>query len=103
MKLCINPLEYSHKTSFNDIKKYFGTKFSSIFLLHDKYSFGKVLNEVWYQACDLKRFIQQTPIYILQQTHEYHLSHVAGQQMIAKKQTFFSFCEKNATKLGSKN
>ena len=53
----------------------YGTKFSSIFLLHGKYSFGKVLNEVWYQSCDL---MQQTQFYILQQTREYHLSHAAG-------------------------
>ena len=33
------------------VKFHFGTKFSSIFLLHGKHSCGKVLNEVWYQAC----------------------------------------------------
>ena len=55
----------------------FGTKFSSIFLLHGKYAFGKVIDEVWYEACDLMRFIQQTHIYILHQTHEFHLSHAA--------------------------
>ena len=55
----------------------FATKFSSIFLLHGKHLFGKVINEVWYQACDLMRFIQQTLIYILHQTYEYHLSHAA--------------------------
>ena len=43
----------------------FGTKFSSIFLLHGKHSFGKVINEVRYQACDLMRFIQQIHISIL--------------------------------------
>ena len=52
----------------------FVTKFSSIFLLHGKHSFGKVINKVWHQACDLVRSIQQTHIYILQQTYEYHLS-----------------------------
>ena len=56
----------------------FATKFSSIFMLHGKHSFGKEINEVWYQACDLMRFIQQTHIYILHQTYEYHLSHAAG-------------------------
>ena len=56
----------------------FGTKFSSIFLLHDKHSFGKVIDKVWYQACDFMRFTQQTYICILHQTHEYHISHAAG-------------------------
>ena len=56
----------------------FATKFSSIFMLHGKHSFGKVINEVGYQACDLMRFIQQAHIYILHQTYEYHLSHAAG-------------------------
>ena len=56
----------------------FATKFSSIFLSHCKHSFGKVINEVWYQASDLMRFIQQTHIYILHQTYEYHLSDAAG-------------------------
>ena len=56
----------------------FATKFSSIFLLHGQHSFGKVINEVWYQACDLMRFIPQTHIYVLHQTYEYHLSHAAG-------------------------
>ena len=56
----------------------FATKFSSIFMLHGKHSFGKGINEVWYQACDLMRFIQQTHINILHQTYEYHFSHAAG-------------------------
>ena len=59
----------------------FGTKFSSIFLLHGKQSFGKAINEVWYQACDLMRFIQQTQqthVRSLHQTHEYHFSHAAS-------------------------
>ena len=55
----------------------FRTKLSNIFLLHGKDWFGKVINEVWYQACDLMRFMQQTHIYILHQTLEYHLSHAA--------------------------
>ena len=46
----------------------FATKFSSIFLLQGKHSLGKVINKVWYQPCDLIRFIQQTHIYILHQT-----------------------------------
>ena len=54
------------------------TKFSSIFLLHGKHWFGKVINEVWYQVRDLMRFIQQTHIYILHQAYEYHHSHAAG-------------------------
>ena len=53
----------------------FATKFNRIFLLYGKHSFGKGINEVWNQACDLMRFIQQTHIYILQQTHEHYLSH----------------------------
>ena len=56
----------------------FATRFSSIFLLHGKHSFGKVINEVQYQACDLMRLIQQTHIYILHQTYEYHFLHAAG-------------------------
>ena len=56
----------------------FATKFSSIYLLHGKHSFWKVINEVWYQACDLMRFVQQTHINILLQIYEYHLSHAAG-------------------------
>ena len=63
----------------------FATKFSSIFLLHGKHSLGKVINEVWYQPCDLMRLIQQTDIYILHQTYEFHLSHAAGWQMIVEK------------------
>ena len=55
----------------------FATKFSSMFLFYGKHSFGKVINEVWYQACDLMRFIQQTHIYILHQIYEYHFSHAA--------------------------
>ena len=47
-------------------------------LVHGKHSFGKVLNEVWHQACELMRFIQQADIYILYQTYEFHLSHVAN-------------------------
>ena len=43
---------------------FFATKFNSIFLLHGKHSFGKVINEVWYLACDWIKFIQQTYIYI---------------------------------------
>ena len=50
----------------------FATQFSSIFLLHGKHSFGKVIDEVWYQACDLMRFKQKTHIYILHQTYKYH-------------------------------
>ena len=50
MKLWIDPLQYSYKKSLNDIKRcvnlIFATKFSNIFLLHGKYSFGKVINEV---------------------------------------------------------
>ena len=65
------------------------TKFSSIFLLPGKHSFGKVINEVWYQACDLMRFIQQTHTYILHQTYEYHLSHAACLQMIVEKTNVF--------------
>ena len=53
-------------------------KTSSSKFVHGKHSFGKVINEVWYQACNLMRFIQQTHIYILHQTYEYHLSHAAG-------------------------
>ena len=68
--------------------KIFCTGFSSIFLLDGKHSFGKVINEMLYQACDLMRFIQQTHIHILHQTHEYRLSHAAGQQMIVD--IFFS-------------
>ena len=56
----------------------FGTQFSSNFLSHGKHLFGKVINDAWYQACDLMRFIQQTHIYIFHQTYEYHLSHAAG-------------------------
>ena len=78
----MNPLQYSHKKSLNDIKDVqnfiFATKFSIIFLLHGKHSFGKVINKVWYQACHLMTFIQQTDIYILHQTYEYHLLHAAG-------------------------
>ena len=55
----------------------FATKFISIFTLHIKHSFGKVINDMWYQACHLMRFLQQTHIYILYQTYEYHLSHAA--------------------------
>ena len=51
----------------------------------------------------MMRFIQQTYIYILHQTYEYHLSHAADQQMIVEKTNFFSFCEINATKFGSKH
>ena len=36
-----------------------GTRFSSIFLLHGKHSFGELINDVWYQACDLVRLTQQ--------------------------------------------
>ena len=56
----------------------FATRFSSIFLLHGKHSFGKVINEVWYQACDLMGLIHQTHTYILHQTYEYRFSHAAG-------------------------
>ena len=45
--------------------------------------------EVWYQAYDLKRFIQQTDIYILHQTYEYHLSHAVGKQIIVQKTNVF--------------
>ena len=57
---------------------FFATKFCNIFLLHGKHSFGKGIIEVWYQVCDLMKFVQQTHIYILQKTYEYHLSHAAG-------------------------
>ena len=60
------------------VKFNLGTKFSSIFLLPGKHLFGKLLNEVWYQAYDLMKFIRQTHIYILQHTHEYRLSHAAS-------------------------
>ena len=76
----------------------FAIKFSSIFLLHGKHSFGKVINKVWYQARDLMRFIQQTHIYILHQTYEYHLSYANG----TRKTKRFSFCKINATKFGTK-
>ena len=82
MKLCINPLSYSHKKLFNDIrifvKFHFATKFSSIFLIHGKHSLEKVINEVLYQPYDPMKFIQQTHIYILHQAYEFHLSHAAG-------------------------
>ena len=69
----------NHITIKKDVQNFiFATKFSSIFLLQGKHSFGKVINEVWYQASDLMRFIQQTHIYILHQTHQYHLAHAAG-------------------------
>ena len=58
-------------------------------MLHGKHSFGKVINEVRYQACDLMRLIQQTHIYILHQTYEYNLSHAAGKQMIVEKPNVF--------------
>ena len=67
----------------------FPTKFSSIFLLHGEYILGKVINEVWYQARDLMRFIQQTPIIILHQIYEYHFSHAAGYRMIVEKPNVF--------------
>ena len=79
-----------------------GTKFSCIVLLHGKHSFEKIINEVWYEVCDWMRLIQQTHIYILYQTYEYHLSHAAGQQMIEKK-VEKTCCVINATKFGSKN
>ena len=75
---------------------------SVTFISFSKHSFGKVINEVSYQACDLMKFIQQTYIYILHQPYEYHLSHAVGYQMIVKKQTFFSFYEINAN-FGTKN
>ena len=58
--------------------------------------------------CDTKRAIwdgiyTKTIIYILHQTHGYHLSHAADEQMIVENQMFFSFSEKNANKFGSKN
>ena len=56
----------------------FATKFSNIFMLHGKQSFGKVIFDLRYQASDLMRFTQQTHIYILLKTREYHLSHAAG-------------------------
>ena len=66
-------------------------------MLHGKHSFGKVINEVWYQACDLMRFIQQTHIYILLQTSEHQIN-----KWKPKNQAFSSFCEINATKFGTK-
>ena len=69
----------SHLMIWNDVQNFiFAIRFSSIFLLHGRHSFGKVINKVWYQACDLVRFIQQTHIYILHQTYEYHLSHAVS-------------------------
>ena len=69
----------SHLMIYKDVQNFiFATKFSSIFMLHGKHSFGKVINGVWYQACDFMRFMQQTHIYILHQTYKYHLSHAAG-------------------------
>ena len=65
------------------------TKFSSIFLLHSKHSFRKVIDDVWYQARDLMRFIQQTHTYILHQTFEYDLSHAACLQMKFEKTNVF--------------
>ena len=83
----------------------FATTFSSIVLLHSKHSFEKVIYEVWYQACDLMSFMQQTHIYILQPTYEYHPLHAAGYQMTMKKQqqSFFCSCEINAIKFATKN
>ena len=72
-------------------------------LFHGKHSFGKVINEVWYQACNLMRFVQQTHIYILHQTHDYHLSHDASEQMIVENSNVFLFCGINCTKSGTKN
>ena len=81
----------------------FVTKFSRIFLLNGKHSFGKVINELWYQVCDLMRFIQQTHIYILHQTHEYHLSHTVGKQMIVEKpNVFFPFARQMPLNLVTK-
>ena len=78
----------------------FATKLSSIFLLHGKHSLEKVIYEVWYQPCDLMRFIQQTHIYILHQTYEFHLSHAAGKQIIVEKSKVFVPLR---DKFGSKN
>ena len=66
-------------------------------MLHGKHSCGKVINEVWYQACDLMRFIQQTHVFILYQTYEltYNI------QVNKKSQAFISICEINATKFGN--
>ena len=58
-------------------------------MLHGKHSFENVISEVWYQACDLMRFIQQTHTYILHQTYEYHLSHAVGKQVIVEKPNVF--------------
>ena len=71
-------------------------------MLHGKHSFEKEINEMWYQACDLIRFIQQPHIYILHQAYEYNLSHAAGVQVIVEKSNVFSSCEINAIKLGTK-
>ena len=63
--------------------------------------------EKWLMRCDTKRTIwwdlYNKHIYILHQTHEYHLSHAAGWQIIVENQTLFSFCETNAAKFGTKN
>ena len=74
--------ENSHEKSLHDMKNVqnfiFGTKFSSNLFSHGKHSLGKVMNDMWYQACDLMRLIQQTHIHILHQTYEHCLSHAAG-------------------------
>ena len=68
----------SHWMIEKDVQNFiYATKFSSIFMLRGKHLFGKGINEVWYQACDLMRFIQQTHIYILHSTYDYHLSRAA--------------------------
>ena len=84
IKLCINPLWYSHKKLLNDTKvfvkiHFFSTKFSSIFLLHGKHS-------------------QQTDIFIF-----FIFRTLQVNKWSMKNQTFLSFCEINATKLGMKN
>ena len=58
--------------------------------------------------CDTKRpmcreLYKKTHIYSLHETHEYHLSHTAGQQMIVEIPNVILLCKINATKKGTKN
>ena len=74
--------------------------FSSIFLLHGKHSFGKVIKWGMIPSMQFDEiFKTNTYIYI----YIKHMSTIYCTLQVnkwkSKKQTFFSFCEINATKI----
>ena len=101
MKLCTNPLHYSHSKSFNDIK----------FLLPNLVAFSCYTINIHLEKllirCDTKRAIwwywynKRTSIFCIKPMSTIFRT-LQANKSLSKNKTFFSSCKTNATKFGTK-